>query len=373
MVHFVPLFEPSQDGDGVLDGRFIDHDGLEPAFESGILLDVLAVLVERRGTDAVEFASRQHGFQQVARVHGAFGLAGADDGVEFVDEEDDLTVRLLDFVQDGFQTFFELAAKLGARDQGAHVQREQGLVLEVVRHIALDDPLCEAFGDGRLTDAGLTDEARVVLGFPAQDPDDVSDLVVTADDRVQFLVAGHLGQVRAILLQDVIGLFRVIRRDLLVAADVLQDLHEFLVGDAARLQGLFQLAGGFVDDAEHEVLDGNVLVLHLCGDGLRLVHGGFQFLGAVDAVGRHAGDLRKGLYEVLYGVFQRGRTDTAAFDAAGNEAVLLLQEGQQDVLRQELLVAVGRRELLRALDGGNAFLCIFLEVHNCTSPCKYLL
>ena len=200
VVHFVPLFEPSQDGDGVLDGRFIDHDGLEPAFESGILLDVLAVLVERRGTDAVEFASRQHGFQQVARVHGAFGLAGADDGVEFVDEEDDLTVRLLDFVQDGFQTFFELAAKLGARDQGAHVQREQGLVLEVVRHIALDDPLCEAFGDGRLTDAGLTDEARVVLGFPAQDPDDVSDLVVTADDRVQFLVAGHLGQVRAVFL-----------------------------------------------------------------------------------------------------------------------------------------------------------------------------
>ena len=293
--------------------------------------------------------------------------------MEFIDEEDDLAVRLLDFVQDGFQTFFELAAELGSRNQRAHVQREQGLVLEVVRYIALDDALGKAFGNGRLTDTGFADEARVVLGLPAQDADDVSDLVVTADDRVQLLVPGHLGQVRAVFLQDVIGLFRVVRRDLLVASDVLQDLHEFLVGDAARVERLFQLAGRLVEDAEHEVLDGDVLVLHLLGDGLRLVHGGLQFLGAVDAVRRHAGDLRKGLYEVQDGVFQCGCTDTAAFDAAGNKAVLLLQEGKQDVLRQELLVAVSRGQLLRALDRGDAFLCIFLEVHNCTSPCKYLL
>ena len=33
------------------------------------------------------------GFEQVAGVHRAFGLAGADDGVQLVDEENDAALR----------------------------------------------------------------------------------------------------------------------------------------------------------------------------------------------------------------------------------------------------------------------------------------
>ncbi len=47
VVDLVPLLQPSEDGHGVLDGRLADEDGLEPAFERGVLLDVLAELVER--------------------------------------------------------------------------------------------------------------------------------------------------------------------------------------------------------------------------------------------------------------------------------------------------------------------------------------
>ena len=89
VVRLVALLQAAQDRDGVLDRRLIDQDRLEAPFQGGILLDVLAVLVERGGADAVQLAAGQHRLEQVAGVHRPFGLAGADDGVQLVDEQDD--------------------------------------------------------------------------------------------------------------------------------------------------------------------------------------------------------------------------------------------------------------------------------------------
>ena len=71
----------------------LDHDGLEPPLQSGVLFDILAVLVEGGGADAVELAPGQHGLEEIARVHGALGLAGAHDGVQLVDEENESAPR----------------------------------------------------------------------------------------------------------------------------------------------------------------------------------------------------------------------------------------------------------------------------------------
>ena len=73
-------------------GSFDQHR-LEAALQGGILLDVLAVFVQRGGADAVQFAAGQHRLQHVAGIHRPFGLAGADDGVQLVDEEDDPCLR----------------------------------------------------------------------------------------------------------------------------------------------------------------------------------------------------------------------------------------------------------------------------------------
>ena len=59
---------------------------------AGVLLDVLAVLIQRGSADAVQLAAGQHRLQQVAGVHGAVGLARAHDGVQLIDEEDDLAL-----------------------------------------------------------------------------------------------------------------------------------------------------------------------------------------------------------------------------------------------------------------------------------------
>jgi hypothetical protein len=50
---FVLRPESFQDENGFIDGRSFDLDGLEAAFKRGILLDILAILVQRGGADAL--------------------------------------------------------------------------------------------------------------------------------------------------------------------------------------------------------------------------------------------------------------------------------------------------------------------------------
>ena len=206
VVLLVLLLQAAQDGDGVLHRRLGDEHRLEAPRQGGILLDMLAVLVERGGADAVQLAARQRRLQQVAGVHGALGLAGADDGVQLVDEQDDAAPLGLHLGQHGLQPLLELAAILGAGDQRAHVEGQQLLVLEALGHVALDDALGEALGDGGLADAGLADQHGVVLGAAGQHLDGAADLLVAADDRIELAFGGQRGQVARVALQRIVGL-----------------------------------------------------------------------------------------------------------------------------------------------------------------------
>ena len=72
--------------------RLADVHRREAPLERRVLLDVLAVLVERRRADAAQLAAREQRLQQVRRVDRALGRARADDRVQLVDEEDDAAV-----------------------------------------------------------------------------------------------------------------------------------------------------------------------------------------------------------------------------------------------------------------------------------------
>ena len=220
MIDFIPLLQPSQDGNGVLDSRFIDLNGLETPLEGFVLLDVLAVFVKSGRADAVKLASRQHGLQHVARIHRPVGLARADDQVQLVNKQDNPAFRLPHFLQHGFQTLFKFPPVLRACYQRSHVQGKNMLVLEIVRYIAFYDTLGESFHGRCLTDAGFTDEYRVVLGFSRQDQYGLPDLIVPSDHRVQLLLLGFLYQVLAILAQCIVSNFRIVRHDFLVAPDL---------------------------------------------------------------------------------------------------------------------------------------------------------
>ena len=224
VVDLVALLQAAQDRDRRFDRRLVDQHLLEAALERRVLLDVLAVFVERRRADAVQLAARERGLQHVAGVDRAFGLAGADHGVQLVDEDDGLARVGGDVLQHRLQPLLELAAVLGAGEQRRHVERQHALALERLRHLAVDDALREALDDRGLAHAGLADQHRVVLGAPLQDLDHAADLVVAADHRVELALAGALGEVDRVFLERLALAFGFRRVDAVAAAHRLDRL-----------------------------------------------------------------------------------------------------------------------------------------------------
>ena len=136
MVCLVAFLQTAQNTDGVLDAGLAHVHLLEATLQCGVLLDVLAVLVQGGGTDQAQLASGEHGLEHVACVHGAFGCASTDNGVNLVDEGHNLTLGLLDFFEDCLQTLLEFTAVLCACDHGAQVQANQGLAAHGFRRRA---------------------------------------------------------------------------------------------------------------------------------------------------------------------------------------------------------------------------------------------
>ena len=207
VVHFVALLQAAQDRDGVFHRRLVHQHFLEAALERGVLLDVLAVFVERGRAHAMQLAARERGLEHVAGVHGAFGLAGADHGVQLVDEQDDLAFLLGEIVEHALEALFEFAAELGARDQRAHVEREDAFALQAFGHFAVDDALGEAFDNGGLAHARLADEHRVVLRAAREHLHRAADFVVAADDRIELAARRARGEVDGVFLERAALLF----------------------------------------------------------------------------------------------------------------------------------------------------------------------
>ena len=140
----------------------------------------------------------KRGLEQVRRIHrAARGGAGADHGVDLVDEQDG-ALQALQFLDDRFQPLFEIAAIARAGDQRAHVERVDDAAAQHFGHFVLDDLARQAFGDGGLADAGIADEQRIVLLAAAQDLDGAVDFGEAADQRIDAARLGLLVQVDAI-------------------------------------------------------------------------------------------------------------------------------------------------------------------------------
>jgi len=164
VVNLIALAQTTENADRVFDGRLADQHRLESTLESGVLLDVLAVLVKRRRADRVQFAAREHRLQHVRRVDRPLGGAGTHDRVQLVDEQDDLALRVGNLFENSLQPFLEFAAIFGAGDERAHVERDDAFVLQPFGYVAAVDAAGEPFDDRRLTDARFADQDGVVLG-----------------------------------------------------------------------------------------------------------------------------------------------------------------------------------------------------------------
>ncbi len=122
--------------------------------------------------------------------------------MDFINEQDRLRA-LAQLAKQCLETFFEVAAVLGAGQQRAKVQGVHHALRQQVRHLAINDALGQALGDGGLADTRLTHQQRVVLTPASEDLRNALDLLLPPYQRVDPPGAGQFVQVAGISIQRI--------------------------------------------------------------------------------------------------------------------------------------------------------------------------
>ena len=246
--------------------------------------------------------------------------------MQLVDEDDGVLI-FHQLFHDGLQALFKLAAILRPRDDQGQIQGQDALVGQERRHVAVGDPLGQAFDDGGLADARLADQHRIVLRAAAQDLDHALQLVVAADERIEQAVHGGLRQIAAELAEQrtflgaIGGHFFRAR-----SGDLFADLRE---AQAAFMQNVRGETFLLAQQPEKQMLGSDVLVI--------------QPLGLLGAIGEHALALvaqrqvdgsRNFLSQcrVRFNLLADGFHRRARAEEAVGQSLIFAQQPQQQVL-----------------------------------------
>src|SRR5260221_403289 len=260
----------AHDGDARPHRDDLGDDLLEAPLQRRVLLDVLAILIERGGADALQLTARERGLEDIRGIHRALGRARAHQRMHLVNE-DDAVAAGANLFDDLLEAFLELTAILGARDQRADVEREQALPGERLRHLARDDFLRQPLGDGRLADTRLAAERRIGLLAPRGNLDDALDLLLSPDDRIELALPRVRGEVDTHLIDGrslgvlAIGALAVRSR----LAEHLDGLGAHLLQvDAQALQHARGDALALAHQTEQQMLGADIVVVQPA----RLIH-----------------------------------------------------------------------------------------------------
>ena len=334
---FVHPGEPAQDGHRFGHGGLVELYGLEASGQCRVLLEVLLVLGPGGGGDGAQLTPGQGRFEQVGCIGAARLATRTDEGVGFVDEQDDGHRGVADLVDDALQASLEFALHAGAGLQQAEVEGQQLDVLEGIRYFAVGDAAGQALDHGGLAHPGLAHHDRVVLPAPGEDVDHLADGGVPAQHRVQLSVPGLLGQVVGEALEQRFPCGRGAGRArlrLLGAGEVPQPFgadaaEQGVVAGAGMAQGVLQQRQeqrGLVDQAALQFQVGHqqgvLQPLHQFGGEHRVAR------GAVLRVGLECGG-------------QFGCVHFAVLQGAVDQAAGALQHGQQEVFHQDAAAAPG--------------------------------
>ena len=227
---------------------------------------------------------------------------------------------------------------------------------EHLRHVAHDDAARQTFGDGRLADAGIADEQRVVLLPAAQHLDGALDLGPAADQRIDAARPRLLVEVDAIDLERIGAALLLLaaldrRRVLVDAAHGARLGHAGPLGDAVadivdRVEPghvlLLQEEGGMAlalgEDRDQHVRAGHLLA----AAGLHMRHGAMDHaleargrLGVAMRVEHEAGQLVVEIAGEL--VAQQIEIDVAG--AHDRRRVTVVDQRQEQMLQRRIFVA----------------------------------
>ena len=281
MVVLIALLQSTQDRDGVDLVWLVDHNGLEAALQCLILLKVLLILVECRGTDGTQFTTGQSRLEDVGGIHGTLTTSGTHQCVDLIDEENDVALSIGHLFDDTLQSFLKLTFVFCTGDQGTHVERVELFVLQILRYITAHDALGEALDNSRFTCTRLTDQNRIVLGTARKNLQHTANLLITSDDRVEFALTGGVDEVAGVFRECLIVLVSTGALHFLTLTQFVDGLLHLLFCAACVLEDSAH-RGVYLQQSQEDGLHADELVTHL----LRVCDGALQhFVSVVGEIG----------------------------------------------------------------------------------------
>ena len=218
MEDFVSLFQSSKDRDCILNGWLIYQDRLETTLQCSILLNILTILIQCCCTDTMQFTSGKHRLKHISCIHRTVCFTCSYNRMKFINEKNDLSVTVFHFFKNCFQTFLEFTTILRSCYQCSHIQRKDCLIFQSFRYISADDSLCKSFYNRSFTYTRFTDQHRVILCLTGQDTNHITNLFITSDDRIQFLISCFLNKILTVFIQCIISCFRIVRSNSLISS-----------------------------------------------------------------------------------------------------------------------------------------------------------
>ena len=366
--YLITLLQSTKNGNGILHSRLINHNRLETTFQSSILFNILTILVQGGCSDTVKFPSCKHWLQHISRIHGAVCFSCSDDQMKLVNKENNVSLALFHFLQNCLQTFLKLASVLGSCYKRAHVQSKNLFVFQSFRNVSGNDSLSQSFNGCCFTDARLTDQNRIVLCLTGKNPDNVANLRITANYRVQLLVAGFFHQILSIFIKSIIGCFRVVADYPLISPYCGKRLKEAFSGDSKFIKNLLHAGARLLQKRQKQMLYRNVLVSHsscfvFCADK--------RFIQVLSEPEISAAYLYPGIQGFFYCINKIFLIDLHLINKLENQAVLLTEKSIQKMLLLHFLIAVFIGNLFQILNSLYGFLCKFTDIHRLSSSiCK---
>ncbi len=171
---------------------------MESPFERGIFFDMAFVFGESGRADETDVASGECGLQDIGGIQSAGSIAGTDERMNFIDEEDDIR-RVLYFADELFQARFEFSAETGSGDDEREVERENPFFREEIAGRSFSDFFRERGHERGFSDTRIAEEEGIVFLFPTEYVNEPFDLMRSPDEGLRL---GIFVEVDGVLVEE---------------------------------------------------------------------------------------------------------------------------------------------------------------------------
>ena len=161
---------------------------------------MFAIFIQRCGSYAVQFTTRQRRLDHIACANRAFSRACANYCVQFIDKDDYLR-SLTQFLEYTFDALLKLPAEHCTGNHAANIQGDDTLPSQGRWDIAFVDTTSQSFNDCRFTNSWLTNKYRIVLLATPKHGNHPAQFTLTSSSRVKLALGSFRREITAILIK----------------------------------------------------------------------------------------------------------------------------------------------------------------------------